>query len=187
MSSAGSFLDWLASVGADPSVLSLLEKALRGRRAPTASPPSAGWEVRGLRGGATTHGPHSLGLSPEHTLGDMAAGGGGGGGVRGRPLPASGRRTAVAVRPASLAMAGGSASGDVARRTGRGDRSAGARGRRSGLAAAAGAALVAGGHRVDLEMELVLDRMDPAENEVVPDPSLVERYQTIRPVAERVA
>ena len=53
---------------------------------------------------------------------------------------------------------------------------------------AAGAALVAG--RVtglDLDMELVLDRMDPVENEVVPDPSLVERYEVIRHVADRVA
>ena len=196
MSSAGSFLDWLASVGAESSVpaelsmatalSSLLERAL-------GSPPGAnGVTAVSWLGGARAPWWRDdargafVGLSPEHTLGDMARAV-----VEAVAFEADrclrAVDAAVGSRATALAMAGGSAMAmwpDIlAAVTG-----LPARGRRSGLAAAAGAALVAGqATGVDLDMELALERLDPAGNEVLPDPFLVERYEAIRPVADRVA
>lgn len=187
LSSAGSFLAWLASIGAGESadassaVPTLLERAQK-------SPPGAnGVTAVNWLGGARAPWWRDeargafVGLSPEHTIGDMA---------RAvieavafevdRCLIAVG--DAVGARPGSLAMGGGSKlalwPGVLAAVTG-----LPVRGRRSGLAAAAGAALLA----TETGVELALDAIDPAENEIVPDPALVERYDALRPVADRVA
>ena len=148
LSSAGSFLDWLASIGGgesadgSPSVPALLAQALVNR--PGANGVTA---VSGSLGGARAPWWHTtargafVGLSPEHTLGDMTRAA-----VEAvafevdRCLHAVG--DAVGVHPKSLAMAGGSNMalwpGVLTAVTGLPPR-----GRRSGLAAAAGAALVA--------------------------------------------
>ena len=186
LSSAGSFLDWLASLGCGPdpasAVPALLERAF-------GSPPGAnGVTAASWLGGARAPWWRDdaraafVGLSPEHTLGDMARA------VveavafeADRCLRAVG--DAAGTRPEALAMAGGSRMAlwpeVLAAVT-----TLPAHGRRSGLAAAAGAALVAG---QATGMDLALDRMDPADDEMVADPLLVERYEAIRPVADQVA
>jgi sugar (pentulose or hexulose) kinase len=58
------------------------------------------------------------------------------------------------------------------------------RGRRSGLAAAAGAALIGS---TGLGMDLDLDLMDPAGPEVIADPELVGIYEELRLVSDRAA
>jgi sugar (pentulose or hexulose) kinase len=55
---------------------------------------------------------------------------------------------------------------------------------RSGEAASAGAALLAGRA---LGMELTLDQLDPVEAVITPDPSIVEIYRRMRPSVELVA
>jgi sugar (pentulose or hexulose) kinase len=69
-------------------------------------------------------------------------------------------------------------------------------GRRSGLAAAAGAALIGriaigsetdGGSVPELDMRAALDQMDPPGKEIAADPSLVERYAAIRSTSDEVA
>jgi sugar (pentulose or hexulose) kinase len=55
---------------------------------------------------------------------------------------------------------------------------------RSGEAASAGAALLAGRA---LGMELTLDQLDPVEAVITPDPSTVELYRRMRPQVELVA
>jgi sugar (pentulose or hexulose) kinase len=135
-----------------------------------------------------------VGLSPEHTIGDMARAA-----VEAVAFEVDRCVRAVAdavgTSPESLAMAGGSAMALWAEVltavTG-----LPARGRRSGLAAAAGAALLGmqaigsepgNGAGAALDMRGLLDQMDPAEEEVVPDPTLAKRYAEIRPVSDRVA
>jgi xylulokinase len=207
LSSAGSFLDWLASIATGlsstpvsevSSVSELLERAAE-------SPPGAnGVTATSWLGGARAPWWRDdaraafVGLSPEHTIGDLARAA-----VEAVALEVDRCLRAVAeaggVRPRSLAMAGGSAMAlwpeVLTAVTG-----LSARGRRSGLAAAAGAALVATRSTgtdvgfdvgmeagVGLDLERALDAMDPADTEIVADPALVERYAEIRSFADRVA
>jgi xylulokinase len=212
LSSAGSFLDWLASIGSglapssgsgsspvsavppDSYVPALLAKAVD-------SPPGAnGLTAISWLGGARAPwwrddvAAALVGISPEHTIGDMARAV-----VEAVAFEVDRCLQAVAdvvgTRPESLALAAGS---DMApwpevltAVTG-----LPAWGRRSGLAAAAGAALIGriaigsetdGGSVPELDMRAALDQMDPPGKEIAADPSLVERYAAIRSTSDEVA
>lgn len=185
LSSAGSFLDWLAgvaSLGGGPGVPQLLEEALN-------SPPGAlGVTAVSWLGGARAPWWRDdargalLGLSPEHTLGDLAR-------AVVEAVAFEVRRcleaisASVGARPRSIAMAGGSQlalwPSVLAAVTG-----IPAVGRRSGLAAAAGAALIGSGA---VGMELDLDVMDPAGPEFIADPGSIQIYEQLRAGADRAA
>jgi xylulokinase len=185
LSSAGSFLDWLAgvaSLGGGPGVPMLLEEALN-------SPPGAlGVTAVSWLGGARAPWWRDdargalLGLSPEHTLGDLAR-------AVVEAVAFEVRRcleaitASVGTAPDSIAMAGGSQLAlwpeVLSAVTG-----LPAYGRRSGLAAAAGAALVGS---AGLGMDFDLDRMDPASPEVMADPESIAVYESLRAVADEAA
>jgi xylulokinase len=185
LSSAGSFLDWLAgvaSLGGGPGVPQLLDEARN-------SPPGAlGVTAVSWLGGARAPWWRDdargalLGLSPEHTLGDLAR-------AVVEAVAFEVRRcleaisTSVGIRPDSIAMAGGSQlalwPGVLSAVTG-----LPAHGRRSGLAAAAGAALVGS---AGLGMDFDLDAMDPASPEVMADSASIAVYERLRTAADEAA
>jgi sugar (pentulose or hexulose) kinase len=123
-----------------------------------------------------------LGLSPEHTLGDLAR-------AVVEAVAFEVRRCIDAIsttdgeRPESIAMAGGSQlalwPSVLAAVTG-----LPTQGRRSGLAGAAGAALVGA---AAIGMDLDIDVMDPPGPQYVADPASVEIYEGLRVVADRAA
>jgi xylulokinase len=185
LSSAGSFLDWLAgiaSLGGPAGVPQLLEEAL-------SSPPGAlGVTAVSWLGGARAPWWRDdargalVGLSPEHSLGDLAR-------AIVEAVAFEVRRcleaisASVGAHPDSIAMAGGSQLAvwpDVLSAV----TGLPVQGRRSGLASAAGAALV-GSKGIGVELEL--DVMDPATPEVMADPGSIELYDELRAVADRAA
>jgi xylulokinase len=184
LASAGSFLEWLAGI-----------RAARGGgvedlvRVAAGSPPGArGVTATGWLGGARAPWWRDdarasfFGLSPDHSIGDLARAA-----IESvafdvtRCLESLARTTSV--KPNKVVMAGGSAlelwpeilCGVTGLRAAR---------RRSGLGALAGAALLAAG---GTGFDVSLDRIDPPESDVEPDPDLVETYKALRPVSDAAA
>ena len=184
LSSAGSFLDWLASIAAS-------RRRRSPRRCPRSwsglldSPPGAnGVTAVSWLGGARAPWWRDdaraafVGLSPEHTIGDMARAAIEAVAFEVRPLPRVRSGDAVGTRPSLVAHGRRVTHGALARgpRCGRpgSRRAAGVRGLPLRPAPHSSRSRAAG-------VELALDTMDPAEHEVVPDPVLVELYDAHSP------
>lgn len=180
LSSAGSFLDWLLRVGAEhDSIDALLERAGK-------SPPGSNGVVAvSWLGGARAPWWRDdaraafLGLSPEHTIGDLARSA-----VEsvafevGRCLEAVSGATGS--RPERLAMAAGAAI-PIWREILTSVTSLTANSRRTALSASAGAALLAS-HATGMRLEL--DAIDPPGSPIVPEPALVRTYESLRAASD---
>jgi xylulokinase len=201
LASAGSFMEWLAGIGAARSggVDELVGLA-------SSSPPGArGVVATGWLGGARAPWWRDdarasyFGLSPDHSLGELARAA-----IEAvafdvtRCLENISRTTRV--QPARVVMGGGSALalwGEILC----GVTGLPAARRRSGLGALAGAAMIAAsatgtdpGLGPDLGLGpdralggMDLDRIDPPEPDLEPDPELVETYRALRPISDAAA
>jgi xylulokinase len=179
LSAAGSLVDWLAGLaGLDVDVLV--------QRARSSPPGSRGVIVLPWLGGArapwwrdTARGA-VVGLSFDHDVGDMA---------RAviesvawdvnRCLESVFDDPSGATAPEGLVLGGGGAGSAPWTEILTGVTGLPARRRRSGEAASAGAAMIVA-RAIGAQPALDLDRLDPAEAEVSPDPSLVALYATLR-------
>lgn len=181
LSSAGSLLDWIARITTtDPP--SLVEQARR-------SPPGArGVLVMPWIGGARAPWWRDacasvVGLSAHCELGDLARAAIEGVAFDVARCLESAFATSNTRPPDALALAGGSNS-DVWLEVLTGVTGLPAIRRRSGEAASAGAAILAG---QAAGLDLDLETMDPVVSEVCPNPGDVERYGLLRQVADEVA
>ena len=179
LSAAGSLVDWLAGLaGLDVDVLV--------QRARSSPPGSRGVIVLPWLGGArapwwrdTARGA-VVGLSFDHDVGDMA---------RAviesvawdvkRCLESVFDKPSGATAPDGLVLGGGGASSAPWTEILSAVTGLPSRRRRSGEAASAGAAMIVA-RAIDGQPALDLDRLDPVEAEVSPDPSLVALYLSLR-------
>jgi xylulokinase len=177
LSSAGSFVDWLARIGAT-DVDALLELAA------DSTPGAGGVTAVCWLGGARAPWWRDdaraafVGLSPEHTIGDLARAA-----VESVAFEVARCIEAVSPGPSSIAMAGGSLL-ELWPEILCGVTGLGATRRRSGLAACAGAALLAA-QATGFAAEL--DSLDPPTDAVVPDPVLVGIYRAVRDASDSAA
>jgi len=182
MSSAGSFMEWLAGIGGGTSVDSLLQ--LAGESGPGAR----GVTAVSWLGGARAPWWHDdaraafFALAPEHTIGDMARAV-----VEAVAFEADrcirAVSGAVGTEPTAMALAGGSGLELWPEVLAAVTRLPGSR-RPSGLAACAGAALVAG---AATGVELDLDTIDPPGPVIDVDDDLAAVYETLRSTAQVAA
>jgi xylulokinase len=175
LSSAGSFIEWIASIqgGGVEELFDLAAGSPPGARGVTAVCWLGGARAPWWRDDARAA---FFGLSPEHTAGDLARAA-----VESVAFDVS--RCLEAQGPVAIAMAGGSGLG-LWQQVLCGVTGLGATRRQSGLGASAGAALLAGpgtGFKVNL------DAIDPPAPEIVPDPALVEFYEKIRVSSDAAA
>ncbi len=193
LSAAGSLLEWLARLtGRD--IASLMEDA-------ASSPPgSRGVVVLPWFGGArapwwrdTARGG-VVGLSFDHDAGDVARAV-----VESvawdvtRCLQSVTDTCGSAPAPVGLVLGGGGANVALWTDILTAVTGLSARRRRSGEAASAGAAVLVAratataGAGADADLGVVLERLDPVDTEMTPDPAMTARYATLRPVADTAA
>ncbi|MGO8870034.1 MAG: xylulokinase [Acidimicrobiales bacterium] len=184
LSAAGSLLDWLgrltgrtaAELGTEAATVPpgargvLALPWLDGARAPWWRP-GAGAAFAGL---GAAHGPADLARAAfESVAWDLA-----------RCLEAVAGAVPGLPPVSGMALAGGGAGVDAWLDVVTGVTALPGRSRRSGQAASAGAALLAG---AAVGMDLDLDRLDPVDRQVEPDPAAVARYRAVRPRADALA
>jgi xylulokinase len=175
LSSAGSFVEWIAGIrdGEVAALFDLAGKSLPGARGVRAVCWLGGARAPWWRDDARAA---FFGLAPEHTAGDLAR-------AAVESVGFDVRRCLEALNPVGIAMAGGSGL-ELWREVLCGVTGLTATRRRSGLGASAGAALLAG---PGTGFEADLDAIDPAEPQIVPDPSLVAIYDEIRGSSDAAA
>jgi len=183
LSAAGSFVDWLGRITGHPpgALAELAGEGLPGARGLTAAPWLDGARAPWWEDDA---GAAFVGLSSGHELADLAR-------AVFESVGWEVRRCleAMSQRPepspvTGLALAGGGAGVPVWVEVVTGITGFPALRRRSGLAASAGAALLASSA---VGAGFVLGRMDPVDDRVAPDPVAVERYAGHRRETDRVA
>jgi len=184
LSAAGSLLAWLGTLTGrpPPELATLARQSPPGARGVLATPWLEGARAPWWQPGAAAA---FVGLAPAHGPGDLA---------RaafesvawevGRCLEAIASRRPEGAAVTGLALGGSGAAIPVWLDVLGGITGLGSRGRRSGQAASAGAALLAAS-AVGLEYDL--DGIDPVAVRVEPDPAAVHGYAELRERAERVA